>query len=109
MSCDRGCRSNLTPSGSEKAHAEISQRDELVDAIELGANWTFTYIETLSGGLVRRYGEERERWVRSAAAVRAQVVESLLAGEPVDIEASSRRLAHELGRNHQAFAVWSDA
>jgi DNA-binding PucR family transcriptional regulator len=94
---------------SEKAHTEISQPEELVEAIELGANWTFDYIESLSGGLVQRYGEERDRWVRSAAAVRAHVVDSLLAGEPVDVEASSRRLGYELDRNHQAFAVWTDA
>jgi hypothetical protein len=93
----------------EKAHADISRQAELVAAIELGANSTFDYVKTLSQELVRRYGEERERWVRSAAAVRAQVVESLLAGEPVDIDASSRRLGYELGRNHQAFVVWSDA
>lgn len=62
----------------------------------------------MSGGLVRRYAEERERWVRSAAALRAQVVDSLLSGESVDVEASSRRLGYELGRDHQAFVVWSD-
>jgi hypothetical protein len=94
---------------SEKAHQEISQPEELVEAVELGAKWTFDYIETLSGRLARRYGEERERWVRSAAAVRADVVDSLLAGEPVDLETSSRRLGYELDRNHQAFAVWTDA
>lgn len=92
----------------EKAHAEVSDPDELVEAIELGANWTFDYIETLTGGVVLRYGEERERWVRSAAAVRGQVVDSLLRGEPVDIGASSQRLGYELNRNHQAFAVWTD-
>lgn len=93
----------------EKAHAEIRRPEELVEAIELAANWTFDYIETLSGGLVRRYGEERERWVRSAAAVRTQVVDSVLAGEPVDVAASSQRLGYELDRNHEAFAVWRDA
>jgi DNA-binding PucR family transcriptional regulator len=93
---------------SERAHAEISAPDELVEAIELGASWTFEFVEALMGGLVRRYAEERERWVRSAAAVRAQVVEDLLAGEPVDVEASSRRLGYELDRNHQALAVWID-
>jgi DNA-binding PucR family transcriptional regulator len=94
---------------SQKAHTDISDPYELVDATELGANWTFEFVETLSAGLVRRYAEERERWVRSAAAVRAQVVDALLAGEPVGVDASSRRLGYELSRNHQAFAVWSDA
>ena len=94
---------------SERAHTDIRDPGELADAIELGAKWTFDYVDTLSGGLTRRYAEERERWVRSAAAVRAQVVDALLSGEPVDINASSRRLGYELDRDHQAFVVWSDA
>jgi DNA-binding PucR family transcriptional regulator len=94
---------------AEQAHADIADPGELVEAIELGANWTFEYIETLSDGLVRRYGEERERWVRSAAALRAQVVEALLAGEPVAVDDASRQLRYALDRDHQAFVVWSDA
>jgi len=93
---------------SEKAHADIPDQGDVAVAIELGAKWTFDYVEALSGGLVRRYAEERERWVRSAAALRAQVVDSLLSGEPVDSDASSRRLGYELAREHQAFVVWSD-
>jgi len=90
---------------SAKAHETIADPDDLVEAVELGANWTFEYIETLSDGLVRRYAEERERWVRSAAAVRAQVIDALLAGEPVDPERAGRRLGYELGRHHLAFAI----
>ncbi|HEX3979493.1 MAG TPA: helix-turn-helix domain-containing protein [Solirubrobacteraceae bacterium] len=92
-----------------KARETITDPHELTEAVELGANWTFDYVEKLSDGLVQRYGEERERWVRSAAAVRAQVIEALLAGEPVDAERASSRLGYELGRNHLAFAIWSDA
>jgi DNA-binding PucR family transcriptional regulator len=94
---------------TERAHADIHDPRELAEAIELGAKWTFEYVETLSGGLARRYAEERERWVRSAAALRAQVVDALLSGEPVDTDRSSRRLRYELDREHQAFVVWSDA
>jgi hypothetical protein len=94
---------------STQARETISDPSELTEAVELGANWTFAYIEKLSDGLVRRYGEERERWVRSAAAVRAQVIDGLLAGEQIDPERASRRLGYELGRDHLAFAVWSDA
>ena len=92
----------------DKARADIPDQGDVAWAIELAANWTFDYVEALSGGLVRRYAEERERGVRSAAALRALVVDSLLAGEPVDIDASSRRLGYELARDHQAFVVWSD-
>jgi DNA-binding PucR family transcriptional regulator len=94
---------------SAKAHETITDPQQLTEAVELGANWTFAYIEKLSDGLVQRYGEERERWVRSAAAVRAQVIDAVLAGEPTDPERASRRLGYELGRDHLAFAIWSDA
>ena len=94
---------------TEKAHTEIGDPDELVEAIKVGATWTFEFVETLSAGLVRRYGEERERWVRSAAAIRTQVVDTLLADEPISVGASSRRLGYELDRNHQAFVLWTDA
>jgi hypothetical protein len=93
----------------ERARATVGDPGELAEAIELGAKWTFEYVETLSGGLARRYAEERERWVRSAAALKAQVVDALLSGEAVDIDASSRRLGYEIDRDHQAFVVWSDA
>jgi DNA-binding PucR family transcriptional regulator len=92
-----------------KAHETITDPDELTEAVELGANWTFDYVDKLSDGLVQRYGEERERWVRSAAAVRSQVLDALLEGEPVDAQRASSRLGYELGRNHLAFAIWSDA
>jgi PucR C-terminal helix-turn-helix domain/GGDEF-like domain len=94
---------------STKAHETITDPHDLAEAVELGGNWTFDYVEKLSDGLVQRYGEERERWVRSAAAVRAQVIDGLLAGEHLDREQASRRLGYELGRNHLAFAIWSDA
>ena len=94
---------------STKAHETISDPLQLTEAVELGANWTFDYIEKLSDGLVERYGVERERWVRSAAAVRSQVIDALLAGEPVDAERASSRLGYELGRAHLAFTIWTDA
>jgi hypothetical protein len=40
-----------------KAHETITGPHELTEAVELGADWTFDYVETLSDGLVRRYGE----------------------------------------------------
>jgi DNA-binding PucR family transcriptional regulator len=91
-----------------KTHETITDPQELTQAVELGANWTFDYVEKLSDGLVERYGVERERWVRSAAAVRSQAIDALLAGEPVDAERASSRLGYELGRSHLAFAIWTD-
>lgn len=93
---------------SEQARADIEDPDQLAEAIELGASWTFDFVEALSIGLVRGYGEERERWVRSAAAVRAQVVDALLAGDTSEVERASRRLGYELEQNHRAVVLWSE-
>jgi hypothetical protein len=75
-------------------------------AIEQGANWTFEFIEALSASLVRTYAIERERWVRSAAAVRSQTVEALLSGEITDVQSLGARLGYGLDRKHLAFVVW---
>jgi DNA-binding PucR family transcriptional regulator len=93
---------------SEKARADIEDPDQLAEAIELGANWTFEFVEALSVGLVRGYGEERERWVRSAAAVRAQVVDAILEGDTSEVERASRRLGYDLGQTHRAVVLWSE-
>lgn len=90
------------------AHAELSDPAEVSVALELGAVWTFAFITGLSRDLVAQYTEERERWVRSAAALRAETVRSLLAGEPVDAHAAAQRLRYELARHHLGFVVWSD-
>ena len=91
---------------AERARRDIQDPLELVEAIEVGAAWTFDYIEALSHGLVQRYGDERERWVRSAAALRAQIVDAVLEGEFVDPESASSRLGYRLDRHHVAFVLW---
>jgi transposase-like protein len=80
---------------------------ERAQAIELGADWTFTFVEALSTRLVADYGEEHDRWVRSAAAVRAQTVEELLSGQALDPLVQGQRLGYDLERDHWAFVVWS--
>jgi hypothetical protein len=46
---------------STKAHETIADPHELTEAVELGANWTFDYVEKLSDGLVRTAGAKRVR------------------------------------------------
>ena len=83
--------------------AEAVRADPLTDgeeayAIEWGADWTFEFVEALSAGLVRLYADERERWVRSAAAIRAQTVEAILRDELADLQTASARLRYDLDR-----------
>jgi DNA-binding PucR family transcriptional regulator len=70
------------------------------------ARWTFDYIQTLNRELVTHYTEENDRWVRSAAAVRAERVQALLTGEHVDHVLAAQRLRYELDRHHVAYVLW---
>jgi DNA-binding PucR family transcriptional regulator len=93
----------------------IGQLRELVDdpveltaAIEYGTGWTFTYVDTLSRGLMRRYAHERDRWVRSAAALRSEVVQALLDQAQTDVSHAEAQLGYRLDRTHLAFVVWGE-
>src|SRR3954463_2294905 len=79
---------------------------ELTAAIEAGGSWSFAYIDTLSRGLIERYADERDRWVRSAAALRIDLTERLLSGAPVDVVQAEAQLGYRLRRSHLAFVVW---
>jgi hypothetical protein len=93
---------------AQAVHADSATDGEEANAIEWGADWTFEFIEALSAGLVRLYADERERWVRSAAAIRSQTVEAILRGDVTDVQAASARLRYDLDRRHLAFVVWNE-
>ncbi len=93
---------------ADAVHSDPETDGQRAHAIELGADWTFEFIEALSARLVQLYADERERWVRSAAAVRSQTVEAVLSGETSDVQASSARLRYDLEREHLAFVVWQE-
>jgi hypothetical protein len=88
--------------------AEIADPVALAQAIEEGATWTFEYLQSLTRDLIRRYADERERWVRSAAAIRAETVRDLVDGNGVNAETASRRLRYDLDREHLAYVLWTD-
>jgi hypothetical protein len=88
--------------------ARTADPAELAGVIENGAIWTFRYLQVLTRDLIDRYAEERERWVRDAASMRAETVRALLAGEDVELASASQRLRYELDREHLAFVLWSD-
>ena len=47
--------------------------------------------------------------MRSTAATRAETIETILAGEPIDGALASRRLGYELDRQHTALIAWLQA
>jgi DNA-binding PucR family transcriptional regulator len=89
-------------------HSLLDDPIEVAQAIEEAARWTFAFVHALMNGITQRYAIERERWVRSAAAVRLDVVQAILRGEEVDVELAGRRLSYELNREHSAFVVWTE-
>lgn len=93
----------------EEIDARISDPRAAAATLEELASWSFGFIGALTRGIVERYGDERERWLRSSAAVKAALVEEILAGGRLDTTAVSARLHYRLDRSHLAFAVWSEA
>jgi PucR C-terminal helix-turn-helix domain/GGDEF-like domain len=69
-------------------------------ALEASSNFMFDYIDAISDQLVAAYHVERDRWVRSAAAIRAETVRDLLDGRFENERAASIRLGYELRRTH---------
>jgi hypothetical protein len=89
------------------AHAgDLEQR---AIATELCSAWLFSYVDAALCLAEDFYGAERERWVRSTAATRAEAIGTILAGEPIDSAVAGRRLGYELERHHVAVIAWLHA
>lgn len=91
---------------ASRARATLDSPEEVAGALEQAATWTLALLAVHSRGLVAHYGEERERWVRSAVAWRAEAVRAILAGEPLDASAEPR-LGYALSGDHVGFVLWS--
>jgi hypothetical protein len=85
---------------SARLTAEIPNDLARVASVEASSNFLFEYIDLISGELVEAYHVERDRWVRSAAAVRAETARQIVEGQLADERTASSRLSYELRRNH---------
>jgi len=93
---------------SDRLRASDAPPRLLADALSTSMLEIFAYVDALSSGLAVIYSAERERWSRSVEAIRADVVRSLLEGDPVDARAAERQLSHRLDTTQLAFILWSD-
>ena len=89
------------------AHADDPEQRAI--ATELCSAWLFAYVDAALCLAEDFYSAERERWVRSTAATRAETIATILAGEPIDSALASRRLGYELERQHTAVIAWLQA
>ena len=86
---------------------EVDSPEQLLKRLDVSSRALFEYMDALTGWVVDEYVAERERWVRSAGAVRTETVKALLAGDAVDVDTASRALGYELRRWHVAAVVWA--
>ena len=89
---------------SQALQERVEDSGELAAGQDQSSAFMFAYVDRVSDALVEEFGTERERMMRSAAQLRAETVRAILAGEPIDEEAASRRLGYELRRHHVARA-----
>lgn len=94
--------------GTAEIHRRVEDAEDRARAIEELSQAAFATGDVFNSMVMERYAEERERWVRSADALRAATLAELLAGEPVDVARASRRLRYDLMQEHEAFVVWSE-
>ncbi|MGA2012214.1 MAG: helix-turn-helix domain-containing protein [Solirubrobacteraceae bacterium] len=68
----------------------------------------FAYIDAVCTTLVEDYELEHARWIRGAAAARAELVGAILERRPIDPRAATDKLRYDVTRRHVAMIVWSD-
>ena len=90
--------------------AELNKRAEdqavLAEAVEKWNDFLFDYVDRVADAVTVEYATSRERWARSAAALKAETVMEILGGGPVDTDSAAKRLNYELRRTHLGFMLW---
>jgi DNA-binding PucR family transcriptional regulator len=72
------------------------------------SHYMFAYVDAICTALVDDYEQERDRWIRGAAAARAELVRAIIDRQPVDTRSASERLRYDVSRRHLALIVWAD-
>lgn len=94
----------------EQAAEELEIEPEIRWRVLAQASRTFfAYVDAISTQLVAEYEQERGRWIRGAAAARAELVNEIIDRRPVDPRAATDTLRYDVSRCHLAFILWSDA
>ena len=94
----------------EELQRELSVRaasqEELAEAHGMLTAWIFGYVDTAMGLAIDAYTQERERWLRSATARQAEMIEAILSGRQTDAAVAGAAIRYELEREHIAVAAW---
>jgi hypothetical protein len=77
-------------------------------ALLKASRYFFSYVDEVSLRLTDAHNEERVRWARGSAAVRAEMLQRLLEGERVPASRASTALRYDVGPIHTGFVLWAD-
>jgi hypothetical protein len=100
---------NLVERAFETAADQLELEGELrAGALERASRFFFSYVDGISVQLTHIYLEERARWVRGSAAVRAEMARALLAGERVPAAKATSALLYDVTATHVGFVVWME-
>jgi DNA-binding PucR family transcriptional regulator len=69
---------------------------------------SFAYIDRISEQVIVIYEQERDRWLRNRATVRAARVRAVLEEREVDVDAAETTLGYRLRRRHLGLVAWVD-
>jgi hypothetical protein len=69
---------------------------------------SFAYIDRISEQVIVIYEQERDRWLRNRATVRAACVRAVLEEREVDVDAAETTLGYRLRRRHLGLVAWVD-
>lgn len=100
---------NLVERAWEETADELEPDAEVrAHSLERASRFFFTYVDAISVQLTRIYNEERARWVRGSAAVRAEMARALLAGERIPAAKATSALLYDVAATHVGFIVWME-
>lgn len=80
---------------------------KLMQAVDHSMQFVFDYVDRIAEEVTEEYAIQRERWARSAAALRHETVERLLSGEGIDLDLATSRLGYDVRRKHLGLVLWT--
>lgn len=97
------------------AHGFLDAATKLVDEPRRAAemkrtsDMLFEYIDDFASSMATEYLAERDRWVASAAAARAEMVHAILDKKAVSTAEARASLSYPLDHHHVGFVLWRDS
>ncbi|MCJ9430528.1 PucR family transcriptional regulator [Kordiimonas marina] len=81
---------------------------ELKELLDVSARSIAQFIEVTVDALLKQMERERAELSRGSPTERRELVSAILNRQPMDLQATSRKLGYRLDQAHQAVIIWSE-